>query len=584
MSDLRNTHGDLFDQIHRLVTARINGELTPEQFDAFDSLLAENEAARRLYVQYIHETLALPQLVGGRSEAVGERSLAAVVQPFPVTPSSSSPSAPLLSSFPLLTGSLAQGWPLAYLVATVVLGIGLLIGAVTHVSQPEQIVRSTPYCPSTASSFSYAVGQISGAAECQFAEDSKTEGLRPKAVVSIGDKFILVSGLLEITYDTGARVILQGPVTYEVESPAGGYLSIGKLTARLDGNAKRGTLNAKLPGSSSSFSIQPSAFVVRTPTAVVTDLGTEFGVEVSKDQLTQVHVLQGSVDAQSIAGHEHVVVQQGRAVRVSLRERKIETVSFTPARFARVLVAPPADSPAERAYIDAVLADRPLGYWPLNERSPTGTFRDRSGHGFHGSAMHKVACGRGGPLGADASAVALDGASYIDIGRHDEFALKNDFTVEAWVRIEKMKPWGCVISATDQERFIGWGLSVTPPATDNGKPSEAIISFVGWCAKGYDFSIPLAEVTADRWVHLAAAFDRSNAAHLYLNGQHRGSLAGDKSAALGPVWVQIGCDIPMEHCWRGGLAHVAVYPRALTDKQIQNHYNQRTKTTAATSK
>ena len=38
---------------------------------------------------------------------------------------------------------------------------------------------------------------------------------------------------MEITYHTGAKVILQGPVTYEVESAAGGFLSVGKLTARL---------------------------------------------------------------------------------------------------------------------------------------------------------------------------------------------------------------------------------------------------------------------------------------------------------------------------------------------------------------
>ena len=39
---------------------------------------------------------------------------------------------------------------------------------------------------------------------------------------------------MEITYDTGAKVILQGPVTYEVESRRGGFLSVGKLTARLE--------------------------------------------------------------------------------------------------------------------------------------------------------------------------------------------------------------------------------------------------------------------------------------------------------------------------------------------------------------
>ena len=38
---------------------------------------------------------------------------------------------------------------------------------------------------------------------------------------------------MEITYDTGAKVILQGPVTYEVESN-GGYLSVGKLTGKLE--------------------------------------------------------------------------------------------------------------------------------------------------------------------------------------------------------------------------------------------------------------------------------------------------------------------------------------------------------------
>ena len=43
---------------------------------------------------------------------------------------------------------------------------------------------------------------------------------------------------MEITYDTGAKVILQGPVTYDVESSAGGYLSLGKLTVRVERGGK----------------------------------------------------------------------------------------------------------------------------------------------------------------------------------------------------------------------------------------------------------------------------------------------------------------------------------------------------------
>ena len=51
--------------------------------------------------------------------------------------------------------------------------------------------------------------------------------------MSLGDRFALASGLMEITYDTGAKVILQGPVTYEVEAN-GGYLAVGKLTGKLE--------------------------------------------------------------------------------------------------------------------------------------------------------------------------------------------------------------------------------------------------------------------------------------------------------------------------------------------------------------
>ena len=49
----------------------------------------------------------------------------------------------------------------------------------------------------------------------------------------LGAEYQLASGLMEITYDTGAKVILQGPVTYSVEAN-GGYLAVGKLTGKLE--------------------------------------------------------------------------------------------------------------------------------------------------------------------------------------------------------------------------------------------------------------------------------------------------------------------------------------------------------------
>ena len=70
----------------------------------------------------------------------------------------------------------------------------------------------------------------------------------------MGRKYALASGFMEITYDTGAKVILQGPCIYEVESTTGGYLSLGKLTARVEkksevvsGQMVSGQVTAKSP-------------------------------------------------------------------------------------------------------------------------------------------------------------------------------------------------------------------------------------------------------------------------------------------------------------------------------------------------
>ena len=129
--------------------------------------------------------------------------------------------------------------------------------------------------------------------------------------VPLGRQLKLDSGLLEITYRTGAKVILQGPVTYEMEAN-GGYLSVGKLTGKLDkeGGGRRTEGESSLHPS--SFILHP--FVIRTPTAIVTDLGTEFGVEVSSEGATDAQVFVGKVQI-ATAGGQRGGNEQTRLIR-----------------------------------------------------------------------------------------------------------------------------------------------------------------------------------------------------------------------------------------------------------------------------
>ena len=308
--------------------ACLEGAATAEQCEQLDDLVHDNPEARRLYVQYLNDSMCLRCIVSTpREKEIG-----------PVRLSTDLGNTPYGAA-----GYLSSGWPVAYLVATVIFGIALLIGSLVPVSQPVQVAeQSLPMTkrPSAPEPQMESVGRITGMVDCQWegsgfrvqgselpspagrgaGGEGGSDGLHPSSLiphpssrVSLGDTFALASGLMEITYDTGAKVILQGPVTYEVESAAGGYLSVGKLTARLEKDDKRGMLNAERSSSSSSFIIHRSSFAVRTPTATVTDMGTEFGVEVQPSGTTSASVFRGIIEVQPIACNG----QRSQAIRLS---------------------------------------------------------------------------------------------------------------------------------------------------------------------------------------------------------------------------------------------------------------------------
>jgi hypothetical protein len=85
------------------------------------------------------------------------------------------------------------------------------------------------------------------------------------------------------------------------------------------------------------LSPSPPLFSVRTPTAVVTDLGTEFGVEVDKNNGSRVHVFVGVVDF-APAGKPScgVRIAAGGARRISAANgATVENIALDSDRFAR---------------------------------------------------------------------------------------------------------------------------------------------------------------------------------------------------------------------------------------------------------
>ena len=162
--------------------------------------------------------------------------------------------------------------------------------------------------------------------------------------LNVGKRLKIESGLIEITYLTGARVVIEGPAEFVVggtkaqreeengaednsrgRKPAdlanSGYLKLGKLVARVEGKKAQG-------------------FAINTPTARVEDQGTEFGIEVRRDGEAFVQVIDGKVDlvVRTGAGSERKRIVAGRSVAVDQR-RRIRVVQQRDLAFVRALPA-----------------------------------------------------------------------------------------------------------------------------------------------------------------------------------------------------------------------------------------------------
>ena len=122
----------------------------------------------------------------------------------------------------------------------------------------------------------FFIAQVTAMKDCEWT--TATEAPTNLESLEAGRRLSLEKGLAEITYSNKAQVVIEGPVSYTVDSPKSGVLDKGKLFARADTEQSR-------------------QFTIVTPNAKFVDLGTEFGVEVDTKGHSAVAVFSGNVKA-----------------------------------------------------------------------------------------------------------------------------------------------------------------------------------------------------------------------------------------------------------------------------------------------
>ena len=418
---------DLFDCVQDFVNVTQFGEVTLVQLTKFEHLLRENKEARHLYTELIKMSVHLPRALTGLgirnddgNQGIENAGDSNSVQHSSCSdqPPSSVPRFPFLSTaYHGTIGFLSQELPFSLLIATLLTGFGLWFASLVYVSGPEKIAKDSSPGQSSFDPTLKIVGKITGMVDCKWSKDCRVRS--GDDTVLVGRQFKLESGLMEITYDTGAKAILQGPVTYKVESN-GGYLTVGKLTGKLENKAEAASL------------ISP--FSIRTPTVTVTDLGTEFGVEVDRRGNVTCAVLSGEVQFSRVTGADagdkepvSVRVKQGQAVQAKRQESGIFRSSFNPTSFVRTIGNRAVASKSSKVLIS--MSNVKPSWWRYSTERPKGDYTQPN---FDDSywAMSKAGFGSGifhsGPGG---SGTRLSSPPIVTIWTSPEIWLRQELVV-----------------------------------------------------------------------------------------------------------------------------------------------------------
>ena len=151
----------------------------------------------------------------------------------------------------------------------------------------------------------------------------------------------LNKGLAELVFDEGAKVVVEAPAAFELRGEDRIMVQSGRVTTLVSETAQ--------------------GFRVDTPTSRVTDLGTEFGVQVSNRGDTVVQMYQGRARlALKSVRKKNVLIQRGQARQVNAGGTTIKEIPFEPRTFVTASdFVSMRDRPLVSTPQEAVMAQHP---------------------------------------------------------------------------------------------------------------------------------------------------------------------------------------------------------------------------------
>ena len=233
--------------IDRLISRYVDGEIsTTELAELDEAIRADASGADQAAQWFLLHRQTLELAAEQRFSAVVDGVLAGSLSP-PETRSDRQPSKGVASE-----SHSRRAWGIWSVVAvTMAAALFLVVSAPPSTESPRTLSPSDSGVPSNVVA---AVTSLSDAVAGAFSELSVGDPLRE------GDRIELESGIVKLTYNCGAELLLEGPCRFVVVDAMQGKLCRGKLTADVPPRA--------------------FGFGVVCPNTDIIDLGTSFGIAV----------------------------------------------------------------------------------------------------------------------------------------------------------------------------------------------------------------------------------------------------------------------------------------------------------------
>ena len=435
------------DELSDLLKALSDGTLSPEESERLDSILKEDAEARAFYLRYMN----VDALLGWRLGPVPEVPLASDRESLENDKLRSAqvemPSAERsnTSTKPGKKRRWLGGLAVCAMLAGV--AVGVPIGWLLNESPERTATNGVPERDFVATLVSVSDDAVWK--ESHSAARLPGEGL---------DKgwLRLEAGVVEMRFACGARVQLEGPAAFGVDSPLRGFLEYGKVSVRAPEGARD--------------------FVIGTSSMEVVDLGTQFNLSINEETgEADVEVVEGLVDLHLNGEENSSQIQSLVAGRSAVISSEGEVVHLG----GKALDPKHGDSTGL------------LAHWPMDDLDENRRVADASANELHGILNHNTA--ETSVAGKVGGALDLTKRGYVDLNEHvAALSASPAFTLTAWVR-----------DASD----IVFSMSDGTPLDRVQFELHNQWLYYGW-QKGDRFDYVPARVSewkANRWYHVAVS-------------------------------------------------------------------------------